>query len=85
MHRDIRTRIEAGWGRPIAGVLADLYVVRGMSEAEVARALGCSQSAVHKWMVRLGIPRRSVRAFPPSAPMGSTVSNSELPRKEGAS
>ena len=85
MDREIRTRIEARWGRPLAGVLAELYVVRGHSEAEVAKALGCSQSAVHKWMVQLGIPRRSVRTFPPASAPSPTMSNSERTRTGGAS
>ena len=50
--------IEARFGRPITGLLTQLYVIEGLSEAQVARRLGVAQVTVHTWMVRYGIPRR---------------------------
>jgi hypothetical protein len=69
-HAPKRVAIEQRWGRPIAAVLMDLYLVRGLSEAAVARELGVVQPHVHRWLVRYGIPRRTVRAFPTPPVMG---------------
>lgn len=55
--------LERRHGRPLPGLLTDLYVIKGLSEAEVGRVLGVAQNQVHRWMVRYGIPRRTVRAF----------------------
>jgi len=68
--RKIRPRprieaIEAKWGRPIAGILTELYVIRGLSIRETARVLGISRERVYKLLREYGIPRRQW-AYPAS-------------------
>lgn len=49
-------RIEAKFGLAVPDLLQDLYVVRGMSQGEVARRLGVSRSTVIDWMQKHQIP-----------------------------
>lgn len=53
--------IEERYRRPAEEVLADLYMVRRMTTAQVADHLGVSQRQVHRWLVAMGIPRRHQR------------------------
>ena len=57
----VQERIEAEHGRPIRAILTELYVARGLSEAQVGLELRTSQQRVHEMMVRCGIPRRRAR------------------------
>jgi hypothetical protein len=59
--------IEARWGRPIAGVLTELYVIRGLSIRQTARVLQISRERVNQLMREYGIPRR--RWAYPASPM----------------
>lgn len=59
--------IELEWGRPLSGLLAELYIVRGWSMSRVAQELRSSERQVHRWMVLYGIPRRTVRVYPPGS------------------
>jgi hypothetical protein len=60
-HLEAVEALENRFGRPLVGLLTELYVVRGMSEAAVAHQLGVAQASVHRWLVRYGIPRRHRR------------------------
>ena len=55
--------VEARHGASVTDLLTRLYVEQGMSQAEVAVALGVSRDAVHDWMKRCGIPTRDRRAL----------------------
>ena len=57
--------LEREWGRPLSGLLAELYIVRGWPMSRVAAQLHSSERQVHRWMIRYGIPRRTVRVYPP--------------------
>ena len=59
--------LEREWGRPLSGLLAELYIVRGWPMSQVAAQLHTSERQVLRWMVRYGIPRRTVRVYPPGA------------------
>ena len=49
---------EARLGRPLREAL--LTEFRAMTSAEIGRALGVSPRTLERWMVRLGLERRSV-------------------------
>lgn len=55
--------VEARTGRPIDELLADLYVERGYSFPEIAKALGVSPSLVRQWVRQLGLERPSATAL----------------------
>jgi len=59
----LQAQIEARYGRPIAGILTELYILQDLSEAQVAEIFGVNQTTVHDWLVKSGIPRRKW-AFP---------------------
>jgi hypothetical protein len=50
--------VEQQWGRPIAGILTELYVIRGLTIRQAATALGMSRGRVHQLLQAYGIPRR---------------------------
>ena len=59
--------LEREWDRPLSGLLAELYIVRGWTMSRVAAHLGTSERQVLRWMKRYGIPRRTVRVYPSEA------------------
>ena len=52
--------IEMRLGRPLAEVLRELYVDRGMTTKQVGAELGVSDASVSRWMSELGIEARYV-------------------------
>ena len=46
-------------GRPIADVLHDLYVVRGLTQEQVAAEIGVTRMTAVRWLAEYGITRRS--------------------------
>lgn len=50
--------VEQRLGEPIEVVLERLYVQRGMTQAQVASALGTTRQSVVKWMSDFGIESR---------------------------
>lgn len=46
-------------GRPIADVLRDLYVVRGLTQEQVAAEIGVTRMTAVRWLAEYGITRRS--------------------------
>lgn len=50
--------IEHQIGEPIEAALERMYVERGMTQAQVASALGVSRQVVIKWMADFGIKTR---------------------------
>lgn len=50
--------IEARMGRPLEELFRELYVERGLTQAEVAAHLGIEASTVSRWMTALGIEAR---------------------------
>jgi hypothetical protein len=51
-------RIEAAWGRPIAEILADLYVTQQLTVEQVGVKLGVTKGAASRWLDRFGIEIR---------------------------
>lgn len=51
--------VEAREGRSVEELIAEYYVRRGLTQAEVAARLGITDSALSRWMTALGIPTRS--------------------------
>ena len=51
-------QVAAEYGKPPEIMLTELYVLRGLSEAQVGQVLHVSQRAVHTWLVKHHIPRR---------------------------
>jgi hypothetical protein len=49
-------RVEARLGRPLREYLAEQYAVKTL--AEIGEELGVGESAVSRWMDRLGLERR---------------------------
>jgi len=52
-------------GRSLEGVLWEMYHVRGMTQEEIGKALGCTTSAICKAMKRYGIPARRYQWISP--------------------
>lgn len=50
--------IEAREGRDLAGLLHELYVDQGMTQAEIADRLGTRRATISRWMADLGIESR---------------------------
>lgn len=50
-------RVAIAHGRSIREVLVDLYLERGLSQADIAAELGVSRRTVVRWMRRHGVPR----------------------------
>lgn len=53
--------VEHRHGAPVEALLRRLYVEQGMSQAEVAVALGVQRETVVRWMGACGIPTRDRR------------------------
>jgi DNA-binding XRE family transcriptional regulator len=51
--------VELRMGRPIADVLRDLYVVRGLTQEQVAAEIGVTRMTAVRWLAEYGITRRS--------------------------
>jgi len=51
-------RIEAMQGRPIAEILEDLYVAKGLTVEQVGTSLGITKGAASRWLDRFGIEIR---------------------------
>lgn len=56
--------IEAQIGEPIEVVLERLYVDRGMTQAQVASALGTTRQSIIKWLRDFGIESRRPEPTP---------------------
>lgn len=56
--------IEAQIGEPIEVALTRLYVDRGLTQAQVASALGTTRQTVIKWLRDLGIESRRPEPVP---------------------
>lgn len=56
--------IEHRIGEPIEVALERLYVGRGMTQAQVASALGVSRQTIVRWCADLGIETRSPEPDP---------------------
>lgn len=50
--------VESRMGRPLEDLFRDLYVDRGLTQAEVAAELGVEASTVSRWMTALGVEAR---------------------------
>lgn len=50
--------VEAREGRTLEELIDDLYVRQRLTQAEVAKRLGITHSALSRWMSALGIPTR---------------------------
>lgn len=61
----IKTRaeqlVEMRHGQPVEALLRRLYVAEGMTQEEVAKALGIGQRTVIRWMAAYQIPTRDRR------------------------
>lgn len=49
-------------GRPVEDVLRELYVDRGLSQADIAEELGISRMTVAMWLREFGIERSGAAA-----------------------
>lgn len=49
-------------GRPVEEVLRDLYVTRGLSQADIAAELGITRVTVAMWLRQFAIERDSIVA-----------------------
>lgn len=54
--------VERRHGAPVEVLLRRLYVERGMTQGQVAEALGVSVRSVVRWMAKYRIPSRDRRA-----------------------
>lgn len=52
--------VETKIGRPVAEYLRDAYIVREMTQADIASDLGIDTATVSRWMARHGIPARVI-------------------------
>jgi len=50
--------VEAREGKTLEALIGDLYGRQGLTQKEVARRLGITDSALSRWMATLGIPIR---------------------------
>lgn len=53
--------VELRHGAPVEVLIRRLYVNEGLSQEEVAEALGVGRKAVIRWMATYGIPTRDRR------------------------
>lgn len=58
------TQVERRIGRPLEDAIRELYIDRGMTQAQVAHEIGVEASTISRWMKDLGIEAR----FPGSRP-----------------